>query len=101
MGNWILNTVNDVADWLGSGIASLIEWLLGGLVDMFTLIIDAANGIWLVLESLWNLGTGFLNSVLNALSVFFPFLPEPVSAAIGAGLLAVLIAGIVKKVRGS
>lgn len=98
--DWIGNAAANVAEWLGSGVASLVEWLLGGLADMFTLIIDAVNGIWAVFESLWLLGTNFIDSLLNVLGVFFPFIPEPVVLVIGAGLLAVLIAGIVKKVRG-
>lgn len=100
MWNWISNAVGSFTDWVGSGFAAVIEWLLGGLVDMFTIIVDAANGIWDVFESIWALGTGFIGSLINLVSVFFPFVPEPVATVIGAGLLAVLIAGIVKKVRG-
>lgn len=100
MSNWISNAAADIAGWVGSGIASLIQWLLGGIVDAFTMVIDAVDGVWGVLESLWNLGTGFVGSLLRMVSVFFPFLPEPVATVISCGLLAVLIAGIVKKVRG-
>lgn len=98
--NWIGDTAANVAEWVGSGVASLVEWLLGGLVDMFTIIIDAANGIWNVFESLWSLGTGFVGTLGRMLTVCFPFLPEPVAAVITAGLLAVLIARIVTKWRG-
>lgn len=98
--NWIANTASDIAGWLGEGIASLIKWLLGGLVDMFTLIVDAVDGIWAVLESIWNLATGVVDSVLSAFRVLYPFVPEPVANVISAGLIVVVIAGIVKKVSG-
>lgn len=100
MFNWISNTVVDIAEWVGSGLASLIEWLLGGLADMFTLIFDAADGIWNVFESLWGLSVGFVESLHSAFTVLCPFIPEPVLSVIGAGLLVIVIAGIVKKVRG-
>lgn len=98
--NWIANTASDIAGWVGEGFASLIKWLLGGLVDMFTLIVDAVDGIWAVLESIWNLATGVVDSVLSAFRVLYPFVPEPVANVISAGLIVVVIAGIVKKVSG-
>ena len=98
--DWIANSVTSFTEWLGGGVASAVEWLLGGLAYMFMAIINAADGIWSVFESLWNLGTGFIGSLLGLVSLFFPFVPEAVSTVISAGLLAVLIAGIVKKVRG-
>ena len=97
--DWIANAAGNVAEWLGSGVASLIEWLLGGLVDMFTLIFDAADSIFGVFESIWNLGVSFAESLSGSLATLCPFLPEPVIGVIGAGLFAIIIAGIVKKVR--
>lgn len=98
--DWIANAAGNVAVWLGEGVASLIEWLLGGLVDMFTLIFDAADSIWNVFESIWNLGVSFAESLSGSLATLCPFLPEPVIGVIGTGLLTIVIAGIVKKVRG-
>ena len=98
--NWIANSASDIAGWVGEGFAALIKWLLGGLVDMFTLIVDAVDGIWAVLESIWNLATGVVDSVLSAFRVLYPFVPEPVANVISAGLIVVVIAGIVKKVSG-
>lgn len=98
--DWLANAAGNFADWVGSGTASLVEWLLGGLVDMFTLIMDAADSIWGVFESIWDLGVTFTESLAGALSTLCPFLPEPVIGVIGTGLLAIVIAGIVKKVRG-
>ena len=98
--NWIANTASDIAGWVGSGIAALFEWLLGGLADMFTLIFDAANGIWEVFESMWELCNTVVESVVAAFTLLFPFVPEPVAAVISAGLIVVIIAGIVKNVRG-
>lgn len=99
--NWIANAAGDIAGWVGDGIASLIKWLLGGLADMFTLIFDAADGIWSVFESIWNLATGVVSSVLSAFRLLYPFVPEPVANVVSAGLIVVVIAGVVKKVRES
>lgn len=98
--DWLANAAGNFADWVGSGTASLVEWLLGGLVDMFTLIMDAADSIWGVFESIWDLGVTFTESLAGSIATLCPFLPEPVIGVIGTGLLAIVIAGIVKKVRG-
>lgn len=99
--NWISNVVGDVTEWLGSGIASLIDWLLGGIVEIFTIVVDAADGIFGVFESLWSLATSFVDSLSAIFYSLCPFVPEPVLGVITSGLIAVVIAGIVKKVRGS
>lgn len=99
MADWISGTVGNIGSWLGSGFASLFDWLLGGIALILTKIIDAANGFWDVLESLWNFAVGFKDSIFGLFSAFFPFVPEPVMTVIGLGMLAVLLAGIVKKVR--
>lgn len=97
--NWISNAVENMIGWVGNGTASLIEWLLGGLADMVQLIFDAAASIFNVFDSLWNLGTSLIGSLFNLVNIFFPFLPEPVSNTISAGLIVVVVAGIVKKVK--
>lgn len=99
--NWIANAAGDIAGWVGEGFASLIRWLLSGLADMFTLIFDAADGIWAVFESVWTLATGVVDAVLSVFSTLFPFVPEPVANVISAGLIIVVIAGVVQKVRGN
>lgn len=98
--NWLGNAVGNFTGWVGSGIASFLEWLFGGLVDMVTIIIDATNGIWSVFEALWNLGGSFVGALGAVFGVLFPFAPTSVTTTISAGLIAVLIAGIVHKVRG-
>lgn len=100
MWNWITGVVSDVGDWLGSGIASLVEWLLGGIETVVAKVVNAATGFFDVLDSIWNFAVGFMESVLTLLSTLLPFIPEPVSAALTLAFFAVLIAGIVKKVRG-
>lgn len=97
--SWISNAVSSIGSWLGSGIASLFDWLLGGIAAIFTRIVEAANGFWDVLESLWDFAVGFKDSIFGLFSAYFPFVPEPVMTVISLGLLSVLIAGIVKKVR--
>lgn len=99
--NWIKETVGNIAGWMGNGVASLFDWLLGGLATVVAKVVDAAGGFWDVLDAIWDFSVGFLDAVLGLFSAFFPFVPEPVSAALGFGLLAILLAGIVKKVRGS
>ena len=98
--DWIGGAVSDIAGWLGDGIGSFFDWLLGGIITIFTKIVDAFNGFWDVLDSLWNFAVGFKDSLFGLLSAFFPFIPEPVMAGISLGLLAALLAGIVKKVWG-
>lgn len=99
MFEWIGNAVSKFTGWLGSGAASAIEWILGGLADMITIIINAANGIWSVFEALWSLGSSFVGALASMFRLVFPFAPEPVANVITAGLIAVLIIGIVKVVR--
>lgn len=98
--SWIKTTVGSVVGWLGSGIGSLVGWLLGGIATIFTKIFQAANSFWSVLDSLWDFAVGFKDALFGLFTAFFPFVPAPVSTVIGLGLLAVLLAGIVRKVRG-
>lgn len=100
MFKWIGNAVGNIASWLGDGIGSLFNWLFGGIGIVLTKLIDAANGFWDVLDSLWNFAVGFKDSLFGMFTVFFPFVPESVLAVISLGLLAVLLAGIYKRVRG-
>lgn len=99
MFGWIKDTVGSIGSWLGDGAGSLFDWLLGGVAVIFTKLVDAANGFWDVLDSLWDFAVGFKDSLFGLFSAFFPFVPEPVMAVVSLGLLAVLLAGIVKKVR--
>ena len=100
MYDWIKETAASVGEWFGSGASSFMDWLLGGLADMFTVISEALQAVWDVIESLWKLASGFLGSLGRLLSLCFPFLPEPVATVISAALLVILITGIVKKVMG-
>lgn len=101
MKDWITGVVNDVGTWLGDGVASFFDWLLGGVAAVFTKIIDAADGFWDVLDSIWNFAVGFKDSIFSLFTTLFPFVPAPVLSVISLGLFAVLIAGIVKKARGN
>lgn len=97
---WIGDAVGDIAGWLGDGIGSFFDWLFGGILTIFTKIVEAAGSFWDVLDSLWNFAVGFKDSLFGLLAAFFPFIPEPVMAVVSLGLLAALLAGIVKKVWG-
>ena len=99
MFGWIKGVAGSIGEWLGDGVANFADWLLGGLAEIATAVIDAAGGFWDVLEGIWQFAMGFRGDVLALFSTFFPFVPEEVSAVISLGLLAVLIAGIVKRRR--
>jgi hypothetical protein len=99
MFSWIGNAVSDISSWLGDGVASLFNWLFGGLQILLTKLIDAFSGFWDVLDSLWEFAIGFKDSVFDLFTAFFPFVPAPVTTVIFAGFVAVLVAGIYKKVR--
>lgn len=96
---WIKVIVGSISGWLGDGVASFMDWLLGGLADVLTAVINAAGGFWDVLDAIWSFALGFREDILSLLTIFFPFVPEAVAAVISLGLLAILIAGIVKKRR--
>lgn len=98
--SWITGAVGQVAGWLGSGIASFFNWLLGGLNIVLTKVIEAADGFWNVLTSLWNVALTLKDSISTLLTTYFPFIPAPVVSVILFGLVAVMIAGIYKKVKG-
>lgn len=99
MFGWIADTVGSIGEWLGDGIASFFDWLLGGIVTVLTAIVDAAASFFDVLDALWDFAVGFKDNLFGLFTAFFPFVPEAVVTVISLGLLAVLIAGIVKKVR--
>ena len=97
--SWINDTVGNITAWMGDGVASLFGLFFDGLASIVTKYVDAAGGFWDVLDAIWNFAIGFKDSVLALFTTLFPFVPEPVASTIGLGLLAVLIAGIVKKRR--
>lgn len=99
MFGWIKGIVGSIGGWLGDGVASFMDWLLGGLADVLTAIINAAGGFWDVLDAIWDFALGFREDILALLTTFFPFVPAEVATVISLGLLAVIIAGVVKKRR--
>lgn len=99
MGDWLSRAVSSIGSWLGGGLSSFFNWLLGGIITIVTMIIDAAAGFWDVLEAIWDFAVGFKDSIFDLIGAFFPFIPEPVMTVLSLGLLAILIAGIVRKVR--
>lgn len=100
MFGWIQDTVSSIAGWLGDGVASFFDWLLGGILTLVTKVVDALNSVFDVLDSLWNFAIGLKDNLFGLIAAFFPFVPEPVMTVISLGLLAILLAGIVKKVWG-
>ncbi len=98
--SWITNTIGNISSWLGDGVASLFNWLLSGLGTLLTKIINAFTGIWDVLDSIWDFAVSLVTNLMTMFGSFFPFVPASVLTVLNLGLIAVLIAGIVNKVRG-
>ena len=98
--DWISNAAGSIRSWLGSGLGSFFKWLLGGVEVILTKVINAARTFWELLDSIWNFGVGLIDSLLELFSAFFPFVPPEVSSVISLAFIAVLVAGIYKKVSG-
>ena len=99
MFDWLEKIGVHFTNWLGSGFASFFKWLFGGLTEIVTKVIDAAGGIWDLLDSILGLLFGFKDLIYDLLLVYFPFIPAPVSAVIAMGLMAGVILGVVKLLR--
>lgn len=97
---WLGDAIAGVAAAFGDGVGSLLSWLLSGLIGVITRVINAAGGIFDLLDALFGFFVSIKDTVLGLLGVFFPFIPSEVLSVIGFGLFAVLLAGIVKKVSG-
>lgn len=97
---WIGSALKNAASWLGEGIVSILSWLLSGVLSVLSKVIRAAGGIFDLLDALWGFFVGIKDSILGLLPALFPWIPAEVAAVISLGLFAVLLAGIVKKVRG-
>lgn len=100
MFEWIGNAAGTIGSWLGSGIGSFFNWLLGGLNVILTKVINAARTFWDLLDSIWGFGVGLVDSILDLFAAFFPFFPPEVATVISLAFIAVLVAGIYKKVSG-
>ena len=94
-------------DWLGSalqglgeGVVSILSWLFSGVISVITKMLNAAGGIFDLLDALGGFFVSIKDALLGLLPAFFPWIPADVSAVISLGLFAILLAGIVKKVRG-
>lgn len=98
--SWIGDALKGAVSWVGDGIVSILSWLLSGVLSVLSKVIRAVGGIFDLLDALWGFFVGIKDSILSLLSAFFPWIPPEVFAVISLGLFAVLLAGIVKKVRG-
>ena len=98
--SWISNAVGDISGWLGEGLGSLFHWLLGGLETILTKIVYALDTFWSLLDAVWDFAVGMINSIMELFDVFFPFMPAEVTTVISLALLAAVIAGLYKRVRG-
>lgn len=103
MFSWLKNVGLHITDWLGDGLGSFFNWIFGGIAEVLTKVIDAAGGLWDLLDAIWGLFVGFKDLILELLFLFFPFIPAEVAAVISWGMFAGVIFGVVKliqKVRG-
>ena len=96
---WLEGAVSGIFSWLGSGLGSFFKWLLAGVVTIFTKVINAADGFWDVLDALWGFAIGFKDDLMILFITFFPFVPVEVVTVINLGLIAVVVAGFVRKGR--
>lgn len=98
--DWIGEALSGAASWLGEGLVSILSWLLSGVLSVLSKILRAAGGIFDLLDALWAFFVGLKDSILGLALSVFPWVPAEVFSVISLGLFAVLLAGIVKKVRG-
>lgn len=98
--SWIGGALKNAVSWLGEGIVSILSWLLSGVLSVLSRVLRAAGGIFDLLDAIWNFFVSIKDSIVNMVSVFFPWIPVEVLTVITLGLFAVLLAGIVKRVRG-
>ena len=97
---WLGNALQDIGSALGEGIMSLLSWLLSGLLSILSKILSAAGGIFDLLDALWGFFVSIKDATLGLLPAMFPWIPADVMNVISLGLFAILLAGIVKRVRG-
>ena len=100
---WLKNVGHHFTDWLGDGLGSFFNWIFGGIAEVLTKVIDAAGGLWDLLDAICGIFIGFKDLILELLFLFFPFIPAEVAAVISWGMFAGVIFGIVtliQKVRG-
>lgn len=93
---WLGNAISAI----GSGIGSLISWLFSGLISVVSKVIRAVGGIFDLLDAVFDFFFGLKDTVVDLVGVLFPWIPSDVLAAISLGILSIVLAGIVKKVRG-
>lgn len=98
--SWIGNALKGAVSWFGEGFVSILSWLLSGVLSVLSRVLRAFMGIFDLLDAIWNFFVSIKDALLNMVSIFFPWVPAEVLTVITLGLFAVLVAGIVKKVRG-
>lgn len=96
----MLDFLGDALSGLASGLQSILSWLFSGLISVVTKVIRALDGVFGVLDSLWDFFVSIKDAALGLMTAFFPWIPIEVMTVISLGFLAVLLAGIIKKVRG-
>lgn len=99
--DWLSSVATSVAGWVGDGFASLFEWFFSGIITIVTAVINGLDSVFELLDSIWEFAIGFIDSISDLFTTFFPFVPESVVSVIFLGLFAVLLVGIIRKVRGS
>lgn len=98
--NWLSESLQSVGSWLGEGVASILSWILSGLISVVAKILSAAGGIFDLLNAIWDFFVSIKDATLGLLPTFFPWIPAEIMTMISLALIAVLLAAIIKKVRG-
>lgn len=97
---WIGSALKGVASFVGEGIASVLSWLLSGVLSVLGKILRAFGGVFALLDAIWDFFVGIKDVFLELVGAFFPWVPEDVITVVSLGLLAVLLAGVIRAVRG-
>lgn len=95
--DWLGSAIQDVGSLFGSGVMSILSWLLSGVLSIATKVLRAAGGIFGLLDAVWNFFVSIKDSILGLLPALFPWIPEDVMTVISLGLLAILLAAFVKR----
>lgn len=100
MFKWIGNAIKGVASAVGDGIASILSWLLSGLLSVLSKILRAFGGAFGLLDAIWDFFVEIKDTFIDLLAAFFPWIPEDVLTVLTLGLVAVLLAGVIRAIRG-
>ena len=69
--DWVSEAFQGAVSFIGESLVKILDWLLSGIVSVLTKAIDAADGVFDVLNSLWNFFVSIKDLLLNLFSEIF------------------------------